>query len=160
LEFKSCYNPVTYNIRKERVLLLLIVGNGEATHQGIRLQVKDQDRIRCDLLGTAQDVGQASIENPQAIAYVHLNSEGGNDGGVVFQLNAGILSLLSIQTSARRCLLILGLHIDGQLVGLPTGIRVQFWRLLRRVEIDVVQGGSNTGLPSKMYKDNLIRKVK
>lgn len=138
----------THNIGKECVLLGLISGYRKAPQQLICFQVKHQNAVRCDLLGVAQNVSQSSVQHPQAIADVDLDAERRNDGRIVVQLDTSILGLVSIQATTRGSLLLLGLHVNGQLVGLPAGIRTQLWRFLACRQIDVVQSGRNASLPS------------
>lgn len=36
-------------------------------------------------MGRAQDIGEASVHNPEAIAFVNTKAEGGNDATLLFQ---------------------------------------------------------------------------
>lgn len=36
-------------------------------------------------MGRAQDIGEASVHNPEAIAFVDTKAEGGNDATLLFQ---------------------------------------------------------------------------
>lgn len=117
----------THNVGKECVLLALIGGDGEATNQLIRFQIKYQYRVGSNLLGIAKNICKSRVQNPQAITGIYLNAEGGNDGFIVLQLYASICGFVRIQTATRGRLLLLWLHFNGQLVGIPIGIRTQLW---------------------------------